>query len=225
MRASAPRRRNRDNANDQCVAVARPVARGAWTHRSNCTVQPGTANGAGTCTTGNCQGFGHGSGPMGGGHQTKTPGMRTGVTSASGRLPSEVIQRVVRQNHDGPLNLFKVVEQRTFERWTSQSETQDIRKFIDQLPMADRLALLGVRVYPPANNADFANFARKVVERYGPGGTFWANRPDLTPRPLRAAEIGVADLRAAAEGHGAEAQFGDLEPGVAQTVVFHRRPP
>ena len=28
--------------------------------------------------------------------------------------------------------------------------------------------------YPPANNADFANFARKVVERYGPGGTFSA---------------------------------------------------
>ncbi len=57
-------------------------------------------SGSGTCTGGNCQGFGRGGGPMGGGHQAKAPGqMRTGVTSASGRLPSEVIQRVVRQNH------------------------------------------------------------------------------------------------------------------------------
>lgn len=56
-------------------------------------------SGSGTCTTGNCQGFGHGNGPMGRGHQAKAPGtMRTGVTTASGRLPSEVIQRVVRQN-------------------------------------------------------------------------------------------------------------------------------
>jgi hypothetical protein len=49
--------------------------------------------------------------------------------------------------------------------------------------------VVGDTQYPPANNADFANFARRVVERYGPGGTFWASRPSLTPRPLRAVEI------------------------------------
>jgi len=56
--------------------------------------------GSGTCTGGDCQGFGRGNGPTGGGHQAKAPGgMRAGVTTASGRLPPEVIQRVIRQNH------------------------------------------------------------------------------------------------------------------------------
>jgi hypothetical protein len=29
------------------------------------------------------------------------------------------------------------------------------------------------------------NFMGDLVERYGPGGTFWAERPELTPNPIR----------------------------------------
>jgi hypothetical protein len=43
--------------------------------------------------------------------------------------------------------------------------------------------------YPPKNFADYANFATKVVERYGSDGTFWAARPDLPRRPLAAVEL------------------------------------
>jgi len=59
----------------------------------------------GTCGT-NCgmgpgkSGIGNGVGRTGGpGHGTRVPTMRPGVTTVSGRLPSEVIQRVVRQNY------------------------------------------------------------------------------------------------------------------------------
>ncbi len=44
------------------------------------------------------QGFGAGHGRLGGSHQTKAPKVRMGATTVSGRLPPEVIQRIVRQN-------------------------------------------------------------------------------------------------------------------------------
>jgi hypothetical protein len=43
--------------------------------------------------------------------------------------------------------------------------------------------------YPPRDPADYARYARAVVERYGPGGAFWRSRPDLVPRPLQAVEL------------------------------------
>lgn len=43
--------------------------------------------------------------------------------------------------------------------------------------------------YPPRDNAEYANYAKTVVERYGTGGTFWALHPELGPRPLRAVEL------------------------------------
>jgi polysaccharide biosynthesis protein PslG len=43
--------------------------------------------------------------------------------------------------------------------------------------------------HPPKDPAAYANFCRKVVERYGPGGTFWQENPSLEPRPLTAVEI------------------------------------
>lgn len=43
--------------------------------------------------------------------------------------------------------------------------------------------------YPPSSNADYAAFTAAVVARYGTGGTFWASRPDLVPRPLTAIEL------------------------------------
>jgi pSer/pThr/pTyr-binding forkhead associated (FHA) protein len=48
--------------------------------------------------TGDGQGFGNGHGRLGGSHRTKPPQVRMGATSVSGRLPPEVIQRIVRQN-------------------------------------------------------------------------------------------------------------------------------
>ncbi len=49
--------------------------------------------------TGTGQGFGSGHGRLGGSHKTKAPKVRMGQTTVSGRLPPEVIQRIVRQNY------------------------------------------------------------------------------------------------------------------------------
>jgi hypothetical protein len=49
--------------------------------------------------TGTGQGFGAGHGRLGGSHKTKAPKVRMGATTVSGRLPPEVIQRIVRQNY------------------------------------------------------------------------------------------------------------------------------
>ncbi|WP_394831858.1 AgmX/PglI C-terminal domain-containing protein [Pendulispora rubella] len=48
--------------------------------------------------TGTGQGFGNGHGRLGGSHQTRAPSIRQGTTQVNGRLPPEVIQRIVRQN-------------------------------------------------------------------------------------------------------------------------------
>jgi hypothetical protein len=47
---------------------------------------------------GDKSGIGIGHGPGGTGHTAVAPKMRTGVTESNGRLPAEVIQRIVRQN-------------------------------------------------------------------------------------------------------------------------------
>jgi hypothetical protein len=49
--------------------------------------------------TGTGQGFGAGHERLGGSHKTKAPKVRMGATTVSGRLPPEVIQRIVRQNY------------------------------------------------------------------------------------------------------------------------------
>jgi hypothetical protein len=48
--------------------------------------------------TGTGQGFGNGHGRLGGSHATRAPSIRQGTTQVNGRLPPEVIQRIVRQN-------------------------------------------------------------------------------------------------------------------------------
>jgi FHA domain len=55
----------------------------------------GLGHGAGTGTG---QGIGNGRGRLGGGHKVSAPRIREGATSVNGRLPPEVIQRIVRQN-------------------------------------------------------------------------------------------------------------------------------
>jgi hypothetical protein len=47
---------------------------------------------------GAASGFGSGRGRLGGGHQAAPPKIREGATSVNGRLPAEVITRIVRQN-------------------------------------------------------------------------------------------------------------------------------
>jgi hypothetical protein len=55
----------------------------------------GLGHGAGTGTG---EGIGNGRGRLGGGHQVRAPRIREGATQVNGRLPPEVIQRIVRQN-------------------------------------------------------------------------------------------------------------------------------
>lgn len=57
---------------------------------------PGRAAGPGSGSGG---GFGSGNGRLGGSHRTRAPQLRMGATTVSGRLPPEVIQRIVRQNY------------------------------------------------------------------------------------------------------------------------------
>jgi len=49
--------------------------------------------------TGSGQGFGNGHGRLGGAHAAKAPSLRQGAMAVNGRLPPEVIQRIVRQNY------------------------------------------------------------------------------------------------------------------------------
>jgi hypothetical protein len=44
-------------------------------------------------------------------------------------------------------------------------------------------------LFPPRNNADFADWVKQLVLRYGRGGNFWALPPQLTPQPLTAYEV------------------------------------
>lgn len=41
----------------------------------------------------------------------------------------------------------------------------------------------------PSDIGAYANFSHAVVARYGPGGTFWSQHPELSPRPLRTVEV------------------------------------
>ena len=59
------------------------------------TIGHGASNGEGT---GSGQGFGSGHGRLGGSHKSSPPQVRMGASQVSGRLPPEVIQRVVRMN-------------------------------------------------------------------------------------------------------------------------------
>lgn len=44
-------------------------------------------------------------------------------------------------------------------------------------------------IYPPANPEQFATFATWMVQRYGPGGTFWRANPTIPYEPIRQWEI------------------------------------
>jgi polysaccharide biosynthesis protein PslG len=40
-------------------------------------------------------------------------------------------------------------------------------------------------IWPPRDYELYANFLRALIARYGPAGSFWAERPDLPRRPIR----------------------------------------
>jgi hypothetical protein len=42
---------------------------------------------------------------------------------------------------------------------------------------------------PPANDSDYTAYLQALVGRYGPGGSFWAENPQLPARPIRAWQI------------------------------------
>ena len=42
---------------------------------------------------------------------------------------------------------------------------------------------------PPERASDYAAFMARLVQRYGPGGTFWAEHPELPVRPIREWQI------------------------------------
>jgi hypothetical protein len=63
------------------------------------TIGHGAGASAGsTSSTGTGSGFGAGAGRIGGSHATRAPQIRAGATQVNGRMPPEVIQRIVRQN-------------------------------------------------------------------------------------------------------------------------------
>jgi hypothetical protein len=42
---------------------------------------------------------------------------------------------------------------------------------------------------PPSSNAEFAAFAAKLVQRYGPNGSVWAAHPEVAPLPIRSWQV------------------------------------
>jgi polysaccharide biosynthesis protein PslG len=73
-------------------------------------------------------------------------------------------------------------------------QTRAARRRIRLLPViydAPRWARLFPDRYqsPPRDNQEFASFARQLVVRYGPRGTFWSEHPELPRRPVVAWQI------------------------------------
>ncbi|WP_437275102.1 AgmX/PglI C-terminal domain-containing protein [Sorangium sp. So ce375] len=78
--------------------------------------------------TGAGQGFGSGHGRLGGAHRTTAPMVRMGATQVSGRLPPEVIQRIVRQN----FGRFRLCYERGLQRDPDLQGRVVVRFTIDQ---------------------------------------------------------------------------------------------
>lgn len=78
------------------------------------------------------QGMGNGHGRLGRGHQSKGPGiLRIGRTDVSGRLPPEVIQRIVRQNY----GRFRMCYEQGLARNPSLEGRVQVRFVIDRTGM------------------------------------------------------------------------------------------
>jgi hypothetical protein len=77
---------------------------------------------------------------------------------------------------------------------TDQVAALAARSGIELLPLVfgtpDWAALTpGLEGSPPANVSDYAAFLRALVLRYGPGGAFWREHPELPRQPVRAWQV------------------------------------
>ncbi|WP_437647491.1 AgmX/PglI C-terminal domain-containing protein [Sorangium sp. So ce362] len=79
-------------------------------------------------TAGAGQGFGSGHGRLGGRHRGAAPSVRMGAVQVSGRLPPEVIQRIVRQN----FGRFRLCYERGLQRNAGLQGRVAVRFTIDQ---------------------------------------------------------------------------------------------
>lgn len=75
--------------------------------------------------TGTGQGFGAGHGRLGGSHATDAPKVRMGAVTVTGRLPKEVIQRIVRQN----FGRFRLCYEQAAARNTERLEGRIVMRF------------------------------------------------------------------------------------------------
>jgi hypothetical protein len=79
-------------------------------------------------------------------------------------------------------------------KWTDQAIGSLAARGIEPAPMLGYSARWaaagrGNDKTPPSNIGDYAQFARLMVGRYGPGGAFWQKRPDLPYLPVRRWEV------------------------------------
>jgi hypothetical protein len=118
------------------------------------------------------------------------------------------VQRAPAEQRDAQWALMArsgVESVRTVFSWAAAQPTSDgPRNFSDmddKVELASRhgVALLPVVLYTPPwaardpsafgsapeHASDYAAFMRELVLRYGPGGSFWQERPDLPVRPIR----------------------------------------
>jgi hypothetical protein len=78
--------------------------------------------------------------------------------------------------------------------WTDRAMASLAAQSIEPTPMLGYSArwaatTRGNDKTPPSNLGDYVQFAKLMVGRYGPGGSFWQQRPDLPYLPVRRWEV------------------------------------
>jgi polysaccharide biosynthesis protein PslG len=71
--------------------------------------------------------------------------------------------------------------------WAAERQIE-LLPVLDNTPVWARIAP-SASLSPPARLDAFADFVRALPARYGPGGSFWIERPELPQRPLRAWQV------------------------------------
>ncbi|MBO9532870.1 MAG: hypothetical protein J7513_07855 [Solirubrobacteraceae bacterium] len=72
---------------------------------------------------------------------------------------------------------------------------------------------------PPKDPAVFAGFATELVKRYGPGGTFWAEHPDIPERPVHSWQVwNEPNLKAYWGGRPNDREYGRLLVVTAKAI-------
>ena len=89
-----------------------------------------------------------------------------------------------------PLLGLRSYEWRDFDRLTGLLAVHDIR-WMPVIAYSTFWASSVRDTYhaPPADDADYVSYATAFARRYGRGGAFWAERPELNPLPVTAYEV------------------------------------